>query len=324
MKRTRPMQVAAVVEDAGGHQTVGTSGGATGVIRGNMYMKGPPVDGWTHVVEPSGAIFSYHENGPKPAEIVGNVYVGYTLAEVKDFVARRQGERAAEQFRRDAAHAQRDAEQARRDAARAERDAEQARRDAEQARRDAERARQDAAQTRVYTVAQAEQALRDAEQARRDARQARLDAAQMQHDAEQAWRDAQRARPLTSASHVLHNYFSPRPAVVDLTEPVLPPHHLDVARLLGPVAQERIFIQRVPTAAAAPVPIHYPDPPKEPEPTTEDAANQCVICMDRVRATTAIPCGCQYACVTCILEQKPTTCATCRAPLTGVYRAYRV
>jgi hypothetical protein len=72
----------------------------------------------------------------------------------------------------------------------------------------------------------------------------------------------------------------------------------------------------------APLAIVYPDAPREPEPTTDDATKACIICMDRVKSTTAIPCGHVYACVTCIRTSKPKTCAMCRKTLTGVYSLF--
>jgi hypothetical protein len=77
-----------------------------------------------------------------------------------------------------------------------------------------------------------------------------------------------------------------------------------------------------PPAPPPPPVIEYPEAPREPEPSTEDSEKQCALCMDREKSTVAIPCGCRYACVTCIRTSKPTACALCRTPLKGVYRVY--
>ena len=68
--------------------------------------------------------------------------------------------------------------------------------------------------------------------------------------------------------------------------------------------------------------IEYPTSPTNPEPVTEDPAKMCSICMDREKCTVAIPCGCRYACITCVQSSKPKTCALCRTPLKGIYRIY--
>lgn len=68
--------------------------------------------------------------------------------------------------------------------------------------------------------------------------------------------------------------------------------------------------------------IEYPTASTNPEPVTEDLAKMCSICMDREKCTVAIPCGCRYACITCVRASKPKTCALCRAPLKGIYRIY--
>jgi hypothetical protein len=68
--------------------------------------------------------------------------------------------------------------------------------------------------------------------------------------------------------------------------------------------------------------IEYPEAPRESEPSIEDAEKQCVLCMDRAKTTVAIPCGCSYACVTCIRASRPVACALCRTPLRGIFRLF--
>lgn len=77
-----------------------------------------------------------------------------------------------------------------------------------------------------------------------------------------------------------------------------------------------------PAPAPTPPPITYPDAPLGPEPTTQDEAKQCIICCDRVKVCVMVPCGHQYACVTCIRKEKTKQCAFCRKPITCVVRLF--
>ncbi len=58
----------------------------------------------------------------------------------------------------------------------------------------------------------------------------------------------------------------------------------------------------------------YPAELTEDEPTSDDIPDDraCVICYERVRNIVAKPCKHNYACKTCILRSRPTTCAICR------------
>jgi hypothetical protein len=76
---------------------------------------------------------------------------------------------------------------------------------------------------------------------------------------------------------------------------------------------------------AAPPPITYPDAPAAPEASAPDDtpdAELCSICLDRRWTTTTVPCGHQYACVTCVRQSRPTVCAICKAAVTQVIRHY--
>ena len=58
-----------------------------------------------------------------------------------------------------------------------------------------------------------------------------------------------------------------------------------------------------------------------------DAANeseQCMICMDKAKATVMVPCGHECACVPCVLKDKPTTCYYCHQPITDAVLIRRV
>jgi hypothetical protein len=70
--------------------------------------------------------------------------------------------------------------------------------------------------------------------------------------------------------------------------------------------------------------ISYPKAVKN-EPSAPDgtpADRVCIVCMDRAVATVAVPCGHAYACITCVCDSKPTTCAMCRAPLEKIIQLF--
>lgn len=73
-----------------------------------------------------------------------------------------------------------------------------------------------------------------------------------------------------------------------------------------------------------PPPIKYPAVPIEPEAASESPDEECVcvICTERPKSTCMVPCGHTYACVTCVLKNKPIACGICRAPIEQVIRKY--
>ena len=73
-----------------------------------------------------------------------------------------------------------------------------------------------------------------------------------------------------------------------------------------------------------PPPIKYPAAPIEPEAASESPDEECVcvICTERPKSTCMVPCGHTYACVTCVLNNKPIACGICRAPIEQVIRKY--
>jgi len=79
---------------------------------------------------------------------------------------------------------------------------------------------------------------------------------------------------------------------------------------------------RRPAAAAVITTYPAPCPNEESAPEGTPAEFVCAICLDRKTKTICRPCNHVMACVTCILAAKPTTCPSCRTPLTSVERIY--
>lgn len=86
----------------------------------------------------------------------------------------------------------------------------------------------------------------------------------------------------------------------------------------GPVRRRRTKPRAPPVAIDI-----YPPASTEPESETDDETRACMLCLTRVKTTTVVPCGHCYACVTCVRDSKPTTCAVCRGPVERVIRLFQ-